>query len=159
MERIGMFSTTDLRDALLLAVPPHELAVREVTQFNLISLSPDAELFDALLAMIRHRVHRVLVREGDAILGVLSQQDLMSLVSKHSHLIALQVDRATSIDELKTAALQMDGLIAAAAQRWRQDRTHFQSGGRTQSPDSCATVVLCGARGTGPQQLPDRHGQ
>lgn len=112
VERIGMFSTTDLRDALLLAVPPHELAVREVTQFNLISLSPDAQLLDALLAMIRHRVHRVLVREGDAILGVLSQLDLMSFVSNHSHLIALQVDQATSIDELKTAARQMDGLIA-----------------------------------------------
>jgi CBS domain-containing protein len=112
VERIGLFATTDLRDALMLAVPPNELAVREVAQFDLVSLSPDAELFDALLAMVRHRVHRVLVREGDAILGVLSQLDLMSFVSNHSHLIALQVDQATSIDELKTAARQMDGLIA-----------------------------------------------
>ncbi|MGH8847922.1 MAG: DUF294 nucleotidyltransferase-like domain-containing protein, partial [Polaromonas sp.] len=112
VERIGLFTTADLRDALLLAVPAHELAVREVTQFNPVSLSPDAQLLDALLAMIRHRVDRVLVREGEAILGVLSQPDLMSLVSNHSHLIALQVDQARSIDELKTAALQMDGLIA-----------------------------------------------
>lgn len=112
VERIGMFTTTDLRDALLRAAPPQALAVREVAQFELISLPADAELFDALLAMIRHHVHRVLVRDGDAILGVLSQLDLMSFVSNHSHLIALQVDRAASIDELQTAALQMDGLIA-----------------------------------------------
>jgi CBS domain-containing protein len=112
VERIGMFTTTDLRDALLRAVPPQALAVREVAQFNLISLPADAALFDALLLMIRHRIHRVLVRDGDAILGVLSQLDLMSFVSNHSHLIGLQVGQASSIDELKTAALQMDGLIA-----------------------------------------------
>jgi CBS domain-containing protein len=112
VERIGMFTTTDLRDALLLPVPPQALAVREVAQFSLVSLPADAELSDALLAMIRHRVHRVLVREGDEILGVLSQLDLMSFVSNHSHLIALQVEQAGSIGELQTAALQMDGLIA-----------------------------------------------
>ncbi|MHB1201418.1 MAG: DUF294 nucleotidyltransferase-like domain-containing protein, partial [Polaromonas sp.] len=112
VERIGMFTTTDLREALLRSVPLQALAVREVAQFKLISLPADAELFDAQLAMIRHHVHRVLVRDGDAILGVLSQLDLMSFVSNHSHLIALQVDRATSVDELQAAALQMDGLIA-----------------------------------------------
>ena len=112
VERIGMFTTTDLRDALLRPVPPGELAVRDVAQFTLVSLPPDAELSEALLAMIRHRVHRVLVCDGDDILGVLSQLDLMSFVSNHSHLIALQVEQARSVDELRLAALQMDGLIA-----------------------------------------------
>jgi len=112
VERVGMFTTTDLRDALLRDVPPDQLAVREVAQFTLVSLSADAELSDALLAMIRHRVHRVLVCEGEEILGVLSQLDLMSFVSNHSHLIAVQVEQAGSIDELQRAALQMDSLIA-----------------------------------------------
>lgn len=112
VERIGMFTTTDLRDALLRDVPPAQLTVREVAQFTLVSLPADAELSEALLAMIRHRVHRVLVRDGDEILGVLSQLDLMSFVSNHSHLIALQVEQASSIEELQRAALQMDSLIA-----------------------------------------------
>lgn len=112
VERIGMFTTTDLRDALLRPGLPQQLAVREVAQFELVSLSQDAELSEALLAMIRHRVHRVLVCDGAAIVGILSQLDLMSFVSNHSHLIALQVDQASSIDELRAAALQMDGLIA-----------------------------------------------
>ena len=62
--------------------------------------------------MIRHRVHRVLVRDGAAIVGVLSQLDLMSFVSNHSHLIALQIEQAESIADLKAAALQLDGLVA-----------------------------------------------
>lgn len=109
--RLGMFTTTDLRDALLRPTPPHQLAVREVARFDLISLPPEAELFDALLVMLRHRVHRVLIRDGDTILGVLSQLDLMSFISNHSHLITLQVEQAQSVAELSTAAHQVDHTI------------------------------------------------
>ena len=114
-ERIGMFTTTDLRDALLQPVPANEQAVRAVARFDLISIAPDAEVFEALVLMLRHRVHRVVVREpaaeGGAILGVLSQLDLMSFVSNHSHLIALQIQQADSVAGLKQAAAQMEGLV------------------------------------------------
>ena len=115
--RVGMFTTSDLRDALLREVPPHELAVREVARFELIGIDADAEVFEALLLMLRHRVHRVVVREpspdgGEGeIVGVLGQLDLMSFVSNHSHLIALQIEQAQGVADLKQAALQMDGLI------------------------------------------------
>ncbi len=111
MERIGMFTTTDLRDALLHPTPPAQLAVRDVARFDLITLPPDAELFDALLVMLRHRVHRVLVKEGETIVGVLSQLDLMSFMSNHSHLITLQVEQAQNVAELQVAALQVDDTI------------------------------------------------
>ncbi|MDI1245999.1 MAG: putative nucleotidyltransferase substrate binding domain-containing protein [Rhodoferax sp.] len=111
LERIGMFTTTDLRDALLRPTPPNQLAVRDVARFDLITVAPDAELFDALLIMLRHRVHRVLVKDGDNIVGVLSQLDLMSFMSNHSHLIMLQVEQAHSVTELQVAALQVDDTI------------------------------------------------
>jgi CBS domain-containing protein len=110
-ERIGMFTTTDLRDALLQPLAPDQLPVARVARFDLISIGTDAALFDALLMMIHHRVHRILVKDGERIVGVLSQLDLMGFVSNHSHLIALQVGQSESIDELRRAALQMDGLI------------------------------------------------
>lgn len=112
LPRVGMFTTTDLRDALLRPQPAARLPVREVARFDLISVTPDTEVFEALLVMIRHRVHRVLVREGDQILGVLSQLDLMGFISNHSHLIALQVEQATTVDDIQTAARQIDSLIA-----------------------------------------------
>jgi CBS domain-containing protein len=111
VERIGMFTTTDLRDALLHPTPPAQLAVREVARFDLVTVAPEAELFDALLIMLRHRVHRVLVKDGETILGVLSQLDLMSFMSNHSHLIMLQVEQASSVTELQVAALQVDDTI------------------------------------------------
>lgn len=111
VERIGMFTTTDLRDALLSPQPPGSLMVREVARFELLTLHPQAELFEALLLMLRHRVHRVLVKDGDVILGVLSQLDLMSFMSKHSHLIALQVEQAATVEDLRAASRQVDDSI------------------------------------------------
>lgn len=110
-ERIGMFTTTDLRDALLLPTAPALTAVRQVANFELISVDADAELFEAMLQMIRHRVHRVLVRDGDAIVGVLSQLDLMSFLSNHSHLIALRVSEAGSVQELGVSMGDVEEMI------------------------------------------------
>ena len=110
-QRIGIFTTTNLREALLRPEPPAELAVREVATFEPWSVSVDDELYDAMILMLRHRIHRVVVRQGDAVIGVLSQLDLMAFVASHSHMIALQVAQSADLTELKAAARQIDGLI------------------------------------------------
>ncbi len=109
--RVGVFTTTDLRDALLRPESPAELAVREVASFEARAVSVDDDLYDAMILMLRHRIHRVVVRDGDAVVGVLSQLDLMAFVVSHSHLIALQIAQSADIAELKAAAGQIDGLI------------------------------------------------
>ena len=113
--RVGMFTTTDLRDALLRERPPQQLAVREVARFDLVGVPADADLFEALWLMVRHRVHRLVVRDGpgaDApVIGVLGQLDLVSFVANHSHIVALQIDEAAGIDELAAAAARVDELV------------------------------------------------
>ena len=111
VERLGIFTTTDLRDALLLDQPPAQLAVREVAHFELIEVQADSEVFEALWLMVRHRVHRLLVRDGSEVLGVLGQLDLVSFVANHSHLIAVQIDEAASVAELKEAAARIEQMV------------------------------------------------
>lgn len=110
-DRLGIFTTTNLRDALLRPEPPAELAVRELATFAPLSVSVDNELYEALILMLRHRIHRVIVRDGDAVVGVLSQLDLMGFVAGHSHLIALQAAQARDLSALAAVAAQVDGLI------------------------------------------------
>jgi len=112
VDRLGIFTTTDLRDALLRDVPPYALAVREVARFELVEVQADAEVFEALWLMVKHRVHRLLVRDGDQVLGVLGQLDLVSFVANHSHLIAQQIEHADSVADLREAALRIDQMIA-----------------------------------------------
>lgn len=111
-ERLGIFTTTDLRDALLRDTPPQQLPVREVARFELVEVQADAEVFEALWLMVRHRVHRLLVRDGDGVLGVLGQLDLVSFVANHSHLVAQQIDHAESMADLREAAERVDRMIA-----------------------------------------------
>lgn len=110
-DRLGIFTTTDLRDALLAGVPPERIAVRDVAVFEPLAVSADDELFDALVLMLRHGFHRVIVKEGDAIVGELGQLELMAHVANHSELIALRVDQAATAAELGSAARQVEGMI------------------------------------------------
>ncbi len=110
-DRLGIFTTTDLRDALLRPEPPARIAVREVAIFAPLSVSVDDELYAALILMLRHRIHRVIVRDGDEVVGVLSQLDLMAFVTNHSHLIAREIETAEDVAALGAAATQIDGLI------------------------------------------------
>ncbi len=110
-DRLGIFTTTDLRDALLRDVPPAQLPVREVAHFDVVGVAADADLFEALWLMVRHRVHRLVVRDGDSVIGVLGQLDLVSFVARHSHIVALQIDEASSLADLKAAAARVDEVI------------------------------------------------
>lgn len=110
-ERLGMFTTTDLRDALAGALPVQQLAVRDCARFDLVAVDPDTDLFEALWLMVRHRVHRLVVREHGEVVGVLGQLDLVSLVANHSHIVAVQIDDATSVAELKSAAQRIDDMV------------------------------------------------
>ena len=110
-DRIGVFTTTNLRDALLRLEPPSKLAVREVATFDPWSVSVDDELFTAMILMLRHRIHRLVVRDGDEVIGLLGQLELMAFVTSHSHLIALEAAEATDLVELTAAARRIDGLI------------------------------------------------
>ncbi|HEY2136694.1 MAG TPA: DUF294 nucleotidyltransferase-like domain-containing protein, partial [Xanthobacteraceae bacterium] len=110
-ERLGLFTTTDLRDAVVVGAPLERVPVRDVARFDLITVQPDCELFEALWLMERHRVHRLVVRDGAQVLGVLAQLDLVSFVASHSHIVALQIDEAANVADLRRAAARIDSMI------------------------------------------------
>lgn len=109
--KTGIFTTTDLRDAVASSRPPESIRLRELAHFNPYRIALDAPLFDALLLMIRHRVHRLVVHDGDQVVGLLTQLDLMGFVSNHSHLIAYQIEQAETLDELRAPAQQIDRMV------------------------------------------------
>jgi CBS domain-containing protein len=111
-EGIGIFTNTDLQRAIVDGRPLNRLAVAELANFSLVTVQASAHLFDALLLMVRHDIHRLVVMDGTRIVGLLLQLDLISFLSNHSHLISLQIANARSIEELARAAAQMPRLIA-----------------------------------------------
>lgn len=111
-ERLGMFTNTGLQRAILDGRPLATLPVRDLATFKLVTIAPDAPLFDALALMIEHQIHRLVVAEGARISGLLEQLDLLSFLSNHSYVIAVQIAQAADLDALKVAAGRITRFVA-----------------------------------------------
>ncbi len=109
--RVGIVTGQDLRDRVILERQSVDGPVGDIACFELIALESDDFLFKALLTMTRHGVSRVVVRKGEALAGVLEQIDLLSFFSNHSRLIAIQIERADSREELRRASRSIVSVI------------------------------------------------
>jgi CBS domain-containing protein len=110
--RLGIFTNTGLQRAVLDGRALDALAVRELATFRLVSIAPDAPLFDALALMIQHQVHRLVVAEGERIVGLLEQLDLLSFLSNHSYLITVQIVQAQDLAALGVQAARIERFVA-----------------------------------------------
>lgn len=119
--RLGLFSTAGLQRAILQGTPLDRLPVGTLASHPLITVPPDAPVFDALATMIRHRVQRLAVTDGppgrvvddpSQVRGLLEQVDLLSYLSDHSYLVTRQILDAADLDQLAAAAGQITRLIA-----------------------------------------------
>jgi CBS domain-containing protein len=111
-ERLGIFTNTGLQRAIVDGRPLDALPVRDLASFQLVTIAPDAPLFDALALMIQHQVHRLVVGEADRIVGLLEQLDLLSFLSNHSYLITVQIVQARDLDALQAAAAKITRFVA-----------------------------------------------
>ena len=111
-ERMGIFTTNALQRAVLDERPLATLPVGDMSNFALISVQASDQLGDAMALMLKRRIHRVVVREGERIVGVLEALDLFSFLSNHSHMIAVLIEHASDLDGLTEAAAQITRMIS-----------------------------------------------
>jgi len=110
-EEIGIVTATDLREAAIVQRRSVDAPVGPLATYDLIGMAPDDFLFNALLRMTHHNINRLVIRDSNGIHGILEQIDLLSHLSNHSHLIALQIDRAVSREDLKWASRDLVNVI------------------------------------------------
>ena len=111
--RLGIFTTAALQRAILDGRPLGQLAVGELANFSLIEVRPSDQLGDAMALMLRCRIHRVVVTEGNQVLGVLEALDLFSFLSNQSHLITVQIENAKDMTGLSQAAARITRMMAS----------------------------------------------
>jgi len=111
--RLGIFTQSRLQNAVLDGRPLDRMPVREWARFSLVTIRPTQQIGDALTLLMRHRVLRLVVMQGDAVLGILEALDVFGFLSNQSHLIALQIDAADSIDALAQTTQQITGMVSS----------------------------------------------
>ena len=111
--RLGIFTQTRVQRAVLDGRPLDSMQVREWSHFSLVTIGPAQQIGDALALLTRYRVLRLVVMQGDLILGILEALDVFSFLSNQSHLIALQMDAATSVEDLAQTARQITRMVSS----------------------------------------------
>lgn len=110
-KEVGIVTGTDLLKATLLGDKTKQARVAEVAQFNLIDVEYGDFLFNALIKMTQHKIERVVVNRDGDIVGLLELKDLLSVFSTHSHVVAIRIEQANSINELGIAARRLETLV------------------------------------------------
>jgi CBS domain-containing protein len=111
--RIGMVTGTDILNAVVLNGGSVDEDVATIATYRLITCKPDDFLFNALVIMTQQQIERVVVMEGDTLVGVVQLTDVLSYFSSHSHVIGLRLERASTIEDLREAASGLNNLIKA----------------------------------------------
>ncbi|OAN16693.1 cyclic nucleotide-binding protein [Photobacterium jeanii] len=111
----GIVTRTDLLHAIMLDGHDNHTSVATIATAPVISIEKGDYLFNAMLAMTRHKVKRVLVfqqqGEHQQVVGMLDLTQVLSLFSTHSHVLTLRIARAQTIDELALAANSQQTLV------------------------------------------------
>lgn len=111
---LGIFTGTTLQRAILDGRPLERLAVGEFASQPVFTVRADDQLGDALVVLLRARVHRLAVLDAQGqVLGILEALDLFSFLANHSHLITVQIEQAADLQALEQAAGQITRLVAA----------------------------------------------
>jgi len=110
---LGIFTANSLQLAILDGRPLDQLPVGAFASHPVVTVRADATIGDAMALLLRARVHRLVVLDGQgAVLGLLRALDLFGFVANRSHLVALQIEQAQDVDALAQAAGQITELLA-----------------------------------------------
>lgn len=107
----SIVTDSDLRCHVLLGGVDTKDKISKIATKGLISIDIEDFLFNALLKMTQSEIKRVVVMKNKQIVGVLEQLDLLSYFANHSHLVAVQIDKAVTIDDLKILQDDLKNLI------------------------------------------------
>ena len=108
----GMVTRTDLLEGVVLNNLDLTTDIAELASYNLLTVQKEDFLFNALVLMTRHKIQRVVVFYGEKLAGLVELTDVLSFFSSQSHVIGLQIERATSLDELARASKGTTALVS-----------------------------------------------
>ncbi|CAH1749073.1 Signal transduction protein [Thauera humireducens] len=109
----GIFTDRDLRNKVVApGRSPVELKVGDVMHSPLATIGEDDVLYEALYRMSRLKIHRlVVVDDAGALSGIITDTDILRLQAHSPHQLVLDIEKAGSIDDLRTLHSRIQALV------------------------------------------------
>ncbi|MFY9639564.1 MAG: DUF294 nucleotidyltransferase-like domain-containing protein [Rhodomicrobium sp.] len=110
-ERTGIVTGMNLAKAVILRRLPLETPVRDVCHFEIAAVDGDDFLFEALIAMTRHKKRRIAIRSNGVYTCVLEDINILELFAGNSQLIPGRIDRARTVADLAPCATDIQAQV------------------------------------------------
>lgn len=107
----GIVTDSIVRRHVLFNEYDKHAAIGPIALHPIITIEADDYLFNALLSFTKHSIKRIVVTRDGEIIGILEQLDLLSYFANHTYLVAVQIRKATTIDELKQASSDLISIV------------------------------------------------
>jgi len=101
---VGMVTDRDFREKVVAEAKDVVSPVKSIMNTPLITIDSEDNCFEALLIMIRHRIHHILVLEGRRLKGLLTNHDFMLLQGSSPTILVKEIGQIESIEELQDTA-------------------------------------------------------
>ncbi len=105
--KYGIITDSILKKDVLLKGCDLSLKAKDIAKFPFICVKADDFLFQVLLILTQHTIKRVGVLKDGELIGTIDQIDILSYFANHVHLIAVQIQKATTISQLKNASIDI----------------------------------------------------
>ena len=124
---VGILTDRDLRSRLVAEGLPYDTPVRDIMTPDPVVLRHDQQVFEAILAMLRHKVHHLPVLRQDKPMGVIALSDVLRHESQNSLFVVGSIAKQNDVDGL--AALASD--VRACFQRLAEQDSNSRVIGST----------------------------
>ena len=108
---LGIMTDNDLRTKVLAAGLSPEVAVAGIMSQPVQTVSPEADAFEALLAMSHHGVSLLVVVEDDHMVGAISEHDLQMEAGSSPLQVIGEIRRTSSLDTLMGLRYKIDSVL------------------------------------------------
>src|SRR6516164_2720005 len=112
-ERIGIITGMSLSKAVVLRRQSIQTPVRDLTNFDVVSVRPDDFVSSALLLMTKCNKRRLAVQHGGKFVGILEEIDLLGFLAGSAQVVAGRIDRSSSLQDLAIAAREIEAQTRA----------------------------------------------
>ncbi len=101
---LGMLTDRDFREKVVAEARDVSNPVKAIMNTPLITIDSEENCFEALLRMIRHRIHHILVLEDDKLKGMLTNHDFMLFQGSSPTILVKEIGQSNTIEELRDTA-------------------------------------------------------
>lgn len=98
---VGMVTDRDLREKVVAQGMNIDIPVSSIMSSSLVTVNSDEYCFEALLRMVRHKIHHIIILDNEKLAGIVTNHDFMVLQGNSPTVLVKEVGKAKNVGELQ----------------------------------------------------------